>query len=86
MCAACSHGNSRRAIGELRCIDLDRPTSLQYLHAVAVARERIEDLLGAFVDELRSNTGVAPTWTEITASLNEDSGSTVRKRHAAHRS
>jgi hypothetical protein len=69
------------AIGELRCLSPDSPAALAELTTLIAARECIDELLRACVDELRTDPNVTYSWSAIAYALGATSVSATRQRY-----
>jgi len=73
----------RTAIGELNCLNPDRPASLDELTALAAARDCIQELLRACVTELRADPVASHSWSTIAYSLGASSASAAQQRYGS---
>ena len=71
------------AIGELRCLNPDRPASLDELTALSAVRDCVEEMLRACVDELRTDADATHTWAGIAYALGSPSVSATRQRYGS---
>ena len=71
------------AIGELRCITPNRPTSLDELTALSAARDCVDELLRSCVTELRTDTRTVYTWPAIAYALGSSSVSATKQHYGS---
>jgi hypothetical protein len=77
------HHTLSAAIGELRCVSPDSSASISELIALAAARDSINELIQACVDELRADQQNPATWADIAYALGTTSSDVARQRHAS---
>lgn len=68
------------AVDELRCINATTPTTLADLRALAIARDCVDELISAAVNDLRTGSSAAHSWAAIAQSLGTHSAEVARKR------
>ncbi|WP_104195024.1 MULTISPECIES: primase-like DNA-binding domain-containing protein [unclassified Cryobacterium] len=71
------------AIGELRCINPDRPASLDELTALSAVRNCIDEMLRACVNELRTDPQTARDWPTIAYALGSSSVNATRQKYGS---
>lgn len=71
------------AIGELRCLNPDRPASLDELTALSAVRNCIDEMLRACVTELRTDPQTTHDWSTIAYALGSSSVNAARQKYGS---
>ena len=71
------------AIGELRCLNPDRPASLDELTALSAVRNCIDEMLRACVTELRADPQATHDWATIAYALGSSSVNATRQKYGS---
>jgi hypothetical protein len=75
----------RTAIGELNCVSVHRPASLEELTALSAARDSINELLRSCVEQLRTDAPLTNSWSVIADALGSSAASNVRQKYGTKR-
>lgn len=71
------------AMDQLRCINPDTPATASDLFALRVARDSLDALIAACVEQLRTDPNTTHTWSDIANALALDSATAARLRFGA---